>query len=176
MITIKIVDTSKAETLSLLGRITYTESHGQFITDKSDLFHYNNKAFSVENITNSILAPNNVYFIIYKNDFPAGYAKLVFNALNENVKHSSICRLERIYILNEFIHLKLGQKLLDEVLHYVKKMSYNVVWLTTYIKNDRAIHFYEKNQFSRVGKYDFIVGNTGYENIVFEKQLTKIKH
>ncbi|CAM1370368.1 GNAT family N-acetyltransferase [Tenacibaculum xiamenense] len=171
MIEIKRAKVSDSEVVALLGRITYSESHGHFIENKQDLFDYNSMAFSIERTSKDLADTNNLYFILYYNSFPAGYAKIVLNAKNENVDSNNCCRLERIYILNEFLSLKLGQKTLDVMLKKAKELNFDTIWLTTYIKNYRAIKFYQKNEFLHVGNYSFRVGGTDYDNFVFSKSL-----
>ena len=52
-----------------------------------------------------------------------------------------------------------------------KALQLDTMWLTVYIKNKRAIRFYEKNEFKNVGVLNFIVSGKAYENIVFSKQI-----
>ncbi|SEB43443.1 Acetyltransferase (GNAT) family protein [Tenacibaculum sp. MAR_2009_124] len=171
MLEIKLANQTDVELIALLGRITYSESHGHFIKNQQDLFNYNNVAFSIENVSKDVANTNNIYFVLYYNSFPAGYAKIVLNAKNDNVDSNNCCRLERIYILNEFIPLKLGQTTLDFMLNKAKELNFDTVWLTTYIKNYRAIKFYQKNEFLQVGNYSFRVGESDYDNFVFSKPL-----
>ena len=171
MITIKVANEANTTTLALLGRITYVESHGQFIPNKNDLSIYCDKAFSVAKTRKDLKNAKNLFFIIYSNDFPIGYAKLILNATHESVTSPNACRLERIYILNEFIPLKIGQQLLHFVEDKAKTLQMDTMWLSVYIKNDRAINFYQRNQFKNVGALNFLVNGIAYENIVFSKKL-----
>jgi len=110
------------------------------------------------------------FYIIYVDDLPIGYAKLVVNAFNENIRSQNSCLLEPIFILNDFIPLKIGQQLLTFLEEQATKMQLDTMWLTVYIKNNRAIRFYEKNEFKNVGELNFIVNGKGYENIIFSKK------
>lgn len=170
---IKIDDASEADTevLALLGTITYAESHGHFIDNKKDLMKYNETAFSVSKTRQDINNPNNIFYIIYVNDLPVGYAKLVLNTVNENVVSQNNCQLERIYILNDFIPLEIGQQFLTFLEEKAKTLRVDTMWLSVYPKNVRAIRFYEKNAFKKVGASIFLVNGKEYENIVFEKTI-----
>lgn len=44
------------------------------------------------------------------------------------------------------------------------------MWLTVYVKNNRAIQFYKRNAFIPVGTFDFLVNETVYENWIFSKK------
>lgn len=171
MITTRIATESDATILALLGRITYVESHGHFIADKNDLSNYCDNAFSVTKIRQGLNNSKNIFYIVFLNDLPIGYTKLVLNVAHESVISQNNCRLEKIYILNEFIPLKIGQQLLDLMVEKAKELQLDTMWLSVYIKNNRAIRFYERNEFKNVGEINFLVNGTTYENTVFSKKL-----
>lgn len=172
MIKIKIASETDTEVLALLGRLTWAESHGPYVEDKNDVLKYLDENFSVSKTKQNIANPNQLFCIIYADDFPVGYAKLVLNAPNEHVTSQSKCQLERIFILNDFIWLKIGQQLLTFVEEQAKKLQLDTMWLTVYIKNQRAIRFYERNEFKKVGEVNFLVNGKEYENIVFSKKYS----
>ncbi len=171
MIKTKIATKADTKVLALLGRLTWAESHGHYIEDKNDVLKYLNENFSVFKTKQNISNPKQLFYIIYVDDLPVGYAKLVVNASNENITSQNSCQLERIFILNDFIPLKIGQQLLNFVEEQVKKLQLDTMWLTVYIKNNRAIRFYERNEFKNVGELNFIVNGKGYENIIFSKKI-----
>ncbi|AUP77354.1 GNAT family N-acetyltransferase [Flavivirga eckloniae] len=171
MIKIQIAKEADTAILALLGRLTWAESHGHYIADKNNLLEYLNSNFSISKTKQEINNPKNLFYIIYVDDLPVGYAKLVVNAINESVASQNNCRLERIYIQNEFIPLKIGQQLLTFVEEKAKALQLDTMWLTVYIKNKRAIRFYERNEFKNVGELNFLVNGKEYENIVFSKNI-----
>ena len=171
MIEIKIATEADTTVLALLGRITYAESHGHFIADKNDLTTYLDNAFSVAKTKQDLNNSENIFYILFLNNLPIGYTKLVLNATHESVISQNNCRLEKIYILDEFIPLKLGQQLLTLMIEKAKELHLDTIWLSVYIKNNRAIRFYERNEFKNVGEINFLVNGTKYENTVFSKKL-----
>ncbi|EDP70027.1 hypothetical protein FBALC1_10857 [Flavobacteriales bacterium ALC-1] len=171
MIKIKIATKADTEVLALLGRQTWSESHGHYIENKNDVLKYLDENFSVSKTKEHINNPNQRFYIIYAGDAPAGYAKLIVKAPNENIDSHHSCRLERIFILKDFIPLKIGKQLLTFVEEQAKALQLDEMWLTVYIKNKRAIRFYEKNEFKNVGELNFIVSGKAYHNIVFSKKL-----
>ena len=171
MIKIKTAKEEDTDVLALLGRLTWTESHGHYIDDKNDVSKYLNENFSVSKIKQEINDPKKLFYIIYVNDLPVGYGKLIVNATQESVASQNSCQLQRIFILNEFIPLKIGQQLLSFLVEQAKALQLDTMWLTVYIKNNRAIRFYEKNEFKNVGDINFVVNGKEYENIVFSKNI-----
>ncbi|QHI35153.1 Spermidine/spermine N(1)-acetyltransferase [Kordia antarctica] len=171
MIKIKKANEADIEVLALLGRITWAESHGHYLDDKNTLLKYLDENFSVNKTTQELNDSNKLFHIMYVDDLPVGYVKLVVNATQENVASQNSCRLERIFILNDFIPLKIGKQLLTFVEEQAKALQLDTMWLSVYIKNNRAIRFYEKNEFKNVGELNFIVNGKSYENIVFSKKI-----
>ena len=171
MIDIKIAKKTDFEILALLGRVTYSQSHGHYINDKNDLEKHLNEAFSITKTKEEINDVNNHFYIMYLNDFPVGYLNLVANSTHENIQSENGCRLEKIYILNDFIPLKIGKQLLSFAEERAKKLKLDTLWLSVYIKNGRAIRFYQKNEFKNVGSLNYLVNGTAYENIIFSKKI-----
>lgn len=171
MIKIEPATEAHSQILAMLGRITYTESHGDFIKDRNDLLRYNDQAFSISRTKRDLSDKQNLFFIAYQSGFPVGYAKLMLNQTHASIASKNACRLDKIYILNEFLPLKIGQVFLAFLEAKVQELGLNTIWLATYIKNFRAIRFYEKNEYVAVGKLDFSVNGTAYENLVFSKRL-----
>ena len=171
MITIKNATSNDAEVLALLGRITYNESHGHYIDNKIDLLNYNNTYFSVEKQKEELKNSNNLFYLIYSDKSPIGYIKLVKNATNKNISSSNICKLERLYILNDFIAQKVGSIAMDYILKKVTELKFEELWLAVYIKNTKAIRFYEKNGFKNIGNIIFNVGESDFDNYVLSKKI-----
>ncbi len=171
MIEIKKATPKNTEILALLSRITYIESHGHYIKDKNDLNQYVNHAFSVSKIGQEIRDSQSLFHIIYVNELPVGYFKLVLNDNHKNVPSPDNCRLERIYVLNEFIPMKLGQQLLNNAEEKARELKLDTMWLSVYIENNRAIRFYQKNGFTSIGELDFMVNGSIYKNYVLLKNL-----
>ena len=168
---IKTAKETDAEVLALLGRLTYNESHGHFIEDKNDLAKYLDENFSVSNMKRKISDPKNRFFIAYSGDLPVGYAKIVLNANHKSVASENSCQLQRIFILADFIPLKIGIRLLSFVEAQARELKFDALWLSVYIKNHRAIRFYEKNEFKDVGELSFSVNGKHYPNTVFSKRI-----
>lgn len=176
MIKIRKVQKEDLEVLALLGRLTWYESHGPYVDDKNDVTKYLNENFSISKTNQNINNPNIHYSIIYVDDLPAGYAKLILNKPQENIESQNSCQLERIFILDEFIPLRIGQNLMSFVEEQAKELHLDTIWLTVYIKNNRAIRFYEKNEYKNVGAVNFSVNDKLYENILFSKILKVCKN
>ncbi|MFY0604983.1 MAG: GNAT family N-acetyltransferase [Flavobacteriaceae bacterium] len=171
MINIRIATLADAQILALLGRVTYKESHGDFIENKDSLLNYQNDAFSIAKIKAELQDPAALFYIAYVNGLPVGYSKLILGAKKKLVLSKNTCSLERIYVLNDFIPMKIGRDLLNISLDKAAELEFDTIWLSVYFKNERAINFYKKNDFEAIGFTDFILDGTNYNNILFLKKL-----
>lgn len=63
-----------------------------------------------------------------------------------------LAKLDRIYIDEKYLDKKLGQMLFNFNLEIAKQRNQRGIWLYTWIKNDRAIRFYEKMEWESLTK------------------------
>ncbi len=171
MIQVKVAKPKDALTLSVLGKKTYIESHGHYINDQKLLMSYCDRVFSVEKIKEEIQDSNIIFWIAFDGDFAVGYVQLIINEGIEHIKSDNISKLERIYVLDEYIPKKVGQQLQNQLLNYTRELGKDFLWLRVYVKNQRAIRFYQKNGFKDVGKTTFYVENKGFDNHVLSLEL-----
>lgn len=171
MLEIRRANSNDATYIALLGRITYTESHGEYIKDKQNLLDFYNKHYSVNQITKELNDKNNIFWIVFSDELPIGFAKLCLNENYNNKIDNEYCKLQRLYILNDFIAQKIGSQLQEIILETAKNLNFKTIWLTAYYKNKKGIKFYNKYGFNKVGSIDFYVGQTNYENLIFAKNL-----
>ena len=60
-IEIRLAKKEDAQSIALLGRITFTETFGHCFRDQKDLIDYYNLTFSVEKIEDGMKKPNNIF-------------------------------------------------------------------------------------------------------------------
>lgn len=170
-IEIRLAKKEDAKYIALLGRITFTETFGHFFRDKQDLLDYYNLTFSVEKIENGIEKPNNVFWIAFVNRLPVGYAKLKLNSKSEFMKSKKSCQLQKIYVLKDFLSMKIGFELQNLLLKKAKELEFDKIWLSVLNSNERAISFYKKNEFKKIGNHDFKIGKEYFEFIAMKREL-----
>ena len=171
MIKIRRAIASDAIHIALLGRITYTESHGDYIENKEDLLEFYNEYYSVSRIRKELNDDENLFWIVFSDELPIGFAKISLNMMNPNSTEINSCKLKRLYVLNDFIGHKIGSQLQEIILEKAIELKFKTIWLTAYYKNTKGIRFYHKYGFKETGKINFFVGKTNYENLVMVKNL-----
>lgn len=159
MITIVQANISDAHVLSSLGKQTFIESHGKSAPEK-DVTCYVTSKFTEQVFEVELQDVNNIFHILFFNEKPIGYSKIIYNASQENMPSKNITKLERLYVLQEFHHLKLGLELFNFNVSLSKKQDQAGMWLFVWVENHKAIHFYKKASFEIIGKYDFKISET----------------
>ena len=168
---IRLAKKEDAPFIALLGRITFTETFGHFFRDEQDLIDYYNLTFSVQKIEAGIEKPNNVFWIAFVNRLPVGYAKLKLHSPSEFIESTSVCQLQKIYVLKDFLSMKVGFELQNALLEKAKELTFDHMWLSVLNSNERAIGFYKKGGFEEIGNHDFQIGKENFEFIALNKKL-----
>ena len=86
--------------LADIGRQTFLESHGES-AGKEDIDAYVNDKYSYPAVKAELADANNIYHIIYFNNQPVGYSKIILNSPHPNIELQNITKLERLYLLKE---------------------------------------------------------------------------
>ncbi|MEP7145027.1 MAG: GNAT family N-acetyltransferase [Ferruginibacter sp.] len=145
--------------LADIGKISFLESHGNSAAP-ADINKYTNEKYNPKVFKDELGDPNNIYHIIYIDDNPAGYSKIIFNSPHSNIPIKNITLLERIYLLKEYYNLRLGSELLQFNIELSQKNKQAGMWLFTWKENQRAIGFYKKYGFIITGSHDFKITDT----------------
>jgi len=78
-----------------------------------------------------------------------------------------------LYVLERFLGQGIGYQLLTEAEKTILDQGAKRVWLDSYYENERALSFYERQGFKRVGTSYFEEMKSKYENVVMMKELGK---
>ncbi len=174
MLHIRKATKADAPLIALLARITFSEAFGHLFRDKTDLLQYYEQTFSVSKIEHSLQKETNVFWIAFYDALPVGYAKLKLNSPSSFLTEPQICQLQKIYLLQDFLSKKIGQKLQALVLEEAQKQGFETIWLSVFNGNIRAIKFYEKHQFKAIGTHDFQIGKENFDFTAMAKDLNEL--
>jgi ribosomal protein S18 acetylase RimI-like enzyme len=145
--------------LSKIGKQSFLESHGISAPEK-DIMDYVSSKFTKEVFEKELEDSNNIFHMVFYNEKPIGYSKIIYNVSQENMPIKNVTKLERLYVLKEFHHLKLGLELFNFNVELSKKNNQAGMWLFVWTENLKAINFYKKAGFNIVGKYNFKISET----------------
>lgn len=158
---LKIIEPSHtyAALLSSIGAQSFLESHGSSAS-RENLEEYVSKAFAVEQFEKELLEKNAVFKLAFYNNIPAGYSKILTDQSHPKISSNSICKMDRLYVLRDFYDNKIGKALFDENLRIAKELKQTGMILNMWTGNARAIRFYEREGFERIGETGFKISQT----------------
>ena len=140
--------------LSEIGRRTFIESHGTS-ADKSIIDEYVKKKFSKAAFAEELKDVTNLFHIIYIDNEPAGYSKIILNSLHVEIDKTAITKLERFYLLKQFYGRHAGAELMHFNINLSKQNNQQGMWLYVWTENQRAVTFYTRHGFKIIGHFDF---------------------
>ena len=158
-----------ASLLAELGARTFRESSPN--TSHEDLERYLKENFTRENLFAYLSMKSAAALVLEKTGQAIGYALLSpSTAPNRSVPPHSI-QLKCLYILEEWTGDKLGDVLMARCLEHARHLGFGSIWLTVWKNNGRAIRFYERWEFRKVGVYDFVLGRDIQKDFVLLRNI-----
>lgn len=169
MISIRPILHSQIDELRQISINTFCASHGHSAS-KENIDIYLRYAYAKSKLLEELEDENSLFHFIYINKEIAGYSKLIVNYPYKNLTSANAAKLERIYLLEKFYGLGLGQQLFDFNKAKAIELSQDELWLYTWTENKRAIQFYEKNGMKIIDQTDFKISSR-HSNPNFIMQL-----
>jgi len=156
--------------ISVLGIVTFYEAY--FEQDEPlEMAHYLHESFNLSKIRTEIADENTAFFIIFRNETAVGYAKLREGVKYDCIEGENSVELQRIYLVERVYGSGIGEKLLNYCLEFAREKGFETLFLGVWQENPRAVRFYEKHGFRKVGTTTFPYGETFGTNWVMEKRL-----
>jgi ribosomal protein S18 acetylase RimI-like enzyme len=156
-------DPSQADLISSIGKQAFGSAFGNLFNNKEELSEYLDYTYDVTKISKSIEKENNVFFVAFVENVPVGFAKVKKNSLNDQIESIAQMELQKIYVLPYYHGSGAGAALMQAVLDLADRVCPDYIWLDTHITNAKAIRFYEKYRFQKIGKYYFMIGSQMFE-------------
>lgn len=151
-------DVSHAVAIAAIGKTSFRQAFGHLFHSKTELFEYLEYTYHPVKLAKSLRKGNNVYFLALLDSKPVGFTKAKINSLNDNIESVAQMELQKIYVLPEYHGSGVGSVLMNEVKRLAWDIHPDYLWLDTYITNEKAIRFYERNGFEIIGKHFFTIG------------------
>ncbi|NMB55146.1 MAG: GNAT family N-acetyltransferase [Leptolinea sp.] len=155
---IRLANTSDDRLLAELGARTFADSFSAENTPE-DMAAYLAGAFSPEKQAAELADPRSVFLIAEEDGQPVGYARLKLGPAPECVTADRPIEIVRFYAIKEMIGRGVGAALMTACLDEARDRGSDVAWLDVWEKNPRAITFYRKWGFEKVGEQDFQLGD-----------------
>lgn len=104
----------------------------------------------------------------------AGYAQLCTSVAPAEVDGAAPIELQRFYIASEWHGSGLAQALMREVLRVAATRDARTLWLGVWERNHRALAFYTKAGFTRVGSHGFQLGSDLQTDLLFARPVPRL--
>jgi ribosomal protein S18 acetylase RimI-like enzyme len=158
-----------ASLLSLVGSATFLETFASVHTGDEILAHCGNE-HSAAYYARLLNMDCDCWILeTARTKTPVGYAVLTSPELPGQAEGD--LELKRIYVLSRFHGTGAGAELLRRAVARAHGRGAARLLLSVYSENGRAIAFYEKKGFEKIGDHRFFVGDTGYLDFVFALPL-----
>ena len=141
LITVRKASAGDAHLIAGLGAKVFSQAFAaQNSTENMAL--YLAEAFSPFKQARELAEPGGTFFIIEHDNTPAGYARLQDGSKRTYITGANPIELVRFYVLQEWVGKGVAAILMKACLDEVKKCGYDVIWLSAWKENPRAIAFY----------------------------------
>lgn len=170
---IRYATNDDAELLSEIGGETFWDTyHEESILDQNYIKTHIENTFNSEQMK-SELDNEKIIYLIAENDLQAvGYVRLLNGSSRKEISGQKPIEISRIYLRKDFLGQKLGEKLIERCIKEAEKHDCEVIWLSVWKYNERAIHFYEKFGFYNVGEHFFDLAGSPQIDYLMQKDLS----
>lgn len=157
--------------LAKLGAKTFLAAYGD-ANDPADLAAYVAATYTDRQLAAELRRPEVTYLIAESGKEAVGFAKLVFGSDQRAVAAAAPVELEQLYVRQDRQGGGVGSELLAAAVEQARKHRCDVLWLGVWEHNPRAIAFYERHGFSRLGTHSFRLGAKLQTDWVMARSLT----
>ncbi|KAL9063611.1 MAG: hypothetical protein Q9161_009380 [Pseudevernia consocians] len=174
-----------AQAIASIGAKTFAQSFGHSMLVEH-MQTYLNEAYTLSAITNDLAYERNQFFVArLKSALAAdnegevvGFIQLKLGSTEPCLPtHVPLCEIQRIYVDGGYHGGGAGRLLMEKGLEWARERLLGVggrkaaVWLGVWEENARAMRFYRRWEFERVGEHEFVMGGTRQKDFVMMKWL-----
>ena len=165
-----------AASLSELGAMTFRDTF-EAENSREDMARYLTDAFTPEVQATEITDPAGIV-LLAEHDGESGdatlvgYAHLVSGKVPEAVQGRAPLELKRLYVARAWHGRGVAQALMQAAIDAARARGAQTLWLGVWERNSRALAFYAKYGFVRVGEHTFVLGADAQTDWVLARPIT----
>jgi ribosomal protein S18 acetylase RimI-like enzyme len=160
------------EKLIAIGVETYSDTFASMNTAET-MADYLAMAFDRDKIKAEIDHPDSTFLFLFVHGELAGYLNVNENEAQTDLRESGGLEIERIYLRKRFQGRGLWRVLLEKGLETAREKQKQYAWLGVWEGNTKAIGFYERAGFRKIGIHDFFMGTERQTDFVMRKDLRR---
>lgn len=155
-----------------IGRKTFYDSFIA-ITPEAAMQVYLNQAFNLIQLAQELNDSNSKFYLVYFSENLAGYGKINFHKSPYDLPEMpDAMEIQRIYIDLPYQGIGAAHQLMQEFFREAKNRTLRNVWLSTGSFNNKALHFYKKYGFNKIGNHEFWVGEELFDDVILYMEMT----
>lgn len=175
-LTVKVGREEDADVLSRIAHAAF-ELACPPDSDRAEIAHYVAQNFKPAQFTQLLADEGTLVMCAWDELVAAGFLVLKISSecpVEDSIENTSTqaAELQRLYILPEYHGSGASQLLLSSALALCAKEKRRAVWLTVFSENARAIRFYNKSGFAKVGSIHFKMGSEIHLDDVMLAEVT----
>ena len=147
-----------ASLLSFLGAKLFEEAFGA-ANDPDDVRSFLSATYSPARQLAELGDPGRVAWIAESGGEAVGYALVRRHASTANVSATDPTEVQRIYVARSLHGQGVADLLMRACVDHARAWEADALWLGVWERNPRAIAFYTRGGFRRVGEQRFLVGS-----------------
>ncbi|UCF06576.1 MAG: GNAT family N-acetyltransferase [bacterium] len=171
-VSIREATDSDSGLIAAFGARTFEDSFG-FFNKQEDMEEYLSSHFSEESIRSQLADGLSTFLLAFEDDQVVGYSMLYAGNHPDSIIGSNPVELVRIYVDRHRIGKGYGSKLMEVCLQKAKISGHDKIWLGVWEKNVKAITFYEKWGFKRIGMKEFVIGSDVQHDFIMERSTNQ---
>lgn len=156
--TIRKATPGDAAVLAEIGSVTFTETWVNNY-DAITLKHYLDTTYSTEIIRDELQRKNIIYLMAFDGATVTGFAKLNLKQELGDWITDRCLEVCRLYVLKAYHDQKVGKLLMEKIIELAVKEKMESVVLGVWENNHRAVAFYRKWGFEKIGTHPFVIGD-----------------
>ena len=169
-ITMKRCTQADISLLCELSRATFTDAFAAK-NDPDELTEFLAGRYSEDKLMSEMADDGSSFYFLYCGDFPAGYIKINLVPSQSDINDPDSLEIERIYVLRNFQGRGIGGHAIAAAADMARTFGKKYIWLGVWENNERAISFYKKQGFYRIGAHSFFIGRNEQTDYIMRRDL-----
>jgi ribosomal protein S18 acetylase RimI-like enzyme len=172
-ITLRAANSDDALCLSVLATQVFLDTYA-FKGITQAVANEVRRAFNTETFVKILNADSIFITLAVREDALVGFAQTTVGTNQALAPTGLQAELDRLYVQEPYTHLGIGSRLLIDQETLAAERGAEVLWLSPWVGNDRALRFYAKHQYQDYGLVYFYMDEHEIENRVYAKRLPRI--